>query len=125
MTDLLARETLTPELRLFEAWAYVHLGQGYGLARDDGSYVDPVTRWSFKAWQAGRAELVLATPSEPEVSVTVTMKAMKFEDGRKGWYADNAEFYCDVEDRTDGQAPQLYWDKKEKSAGLTVYAKNR
>lgn len=37
----------------FEAWAKEHLGQGYSLEWDDGSYVHPVTRWCFKGYLAG------------------------------------------------------------------------
>jgi hypothetical protein len=37
----------------FEDWAKDHLGQGYSLVREDGAYVDPVTRWAAIAFRAG------------------------------------------------------------------------
>lgn len=51
----------TPEQRsrrlqvaeLFEVWAKDHLGQGYGLEKDEGTYINPVTRWAAKAFRAG------------------------------------------------------------------------
>lgn len=39
-------------LTQFMAWAIDNLGQGYSLEREDGTFLDPVTRWAFKAWQA-------------------------------------------------------------------------
>jgi hypothetical protein len=41
----------------FEAWAKVHLGQGYGLEMEEGVYIHPVTRWAFKGFLAGRQQL--------------------------------------------------------------------
>lgn len=42
------------ERATFEQWAKDHLGQGYSLTREDGNYLDPVTRWAFVAWKAGK-----------------------------------------------------------------------
>jgi hypothetical protein len=39
-------------LASFEEWAKDHLGQGYSLEREEGSYIDRVTRWAYKAWTA-------------------------------------------------------------------------
>lgn len=39
---------------LFETWAKEHLGQGYSLEREDHTYINPVTRWAFVAYKAGR-----------------------------------------------------------------------
>jgi hypothetical protein len=50
-----ARAVLRPEHEMFEAWALVHLGQGYKLDKDEGTYINPVTRWAFRAWQARAA----------------------------------------------------------------------
>lgn len=38
----------------FIEWAKEHLGQGYSLELEDGTFVDPVTRWAFVAYKAGR-----------------------------------------------------------------------
>lgn len=38
----------------FVAWARLHLGQGYSLACAEGSPLDEVTLWAFKAYMAGR-----------------------------------------------------------------------
>ena len=37
----------------FKFWAGEHLGQGYSLDLEDGSFADPVTRWAFIAYKAG------------------------------------------------------------------------
>ncbi len=41
------------ELEKFKIWADEHLGQGYSLDMEDGSFVDRVTRWAFVAYKAG------------------------------------------------------------------------
>lgn len=41
-----------PTQAAFEAWAADHLGQGYPLTKDEGTYECAVTRWAFKAWKA-------------------------------------------------------------------------
>lgn len=38
----------------FKAWAEQHLGQGYSLETEEGTYVDKVTRWAFNGFKAGR-----------------------------------------------------------------------
>ncbi|MES3041818.1 MAG: hypothetical protein V4730_11805 [Pseudomonadota bacterium] len=43
-------------MRDFETWARDNLGQAYGLEREDGSYINPVTRWAFKAWLAALSQ---------------------------------------------------------------------
>ena len=49
-------DTPTPARRAFEAWADKNLAHSrYGLGREEGSYVQAVTRWAFKAWQAATA----------------------------------------------------------------------
>lgn len=42
-------------LGAFEEWAKEHLGQGYSLETEEHTYVNPVTRWAFAAFKAGRA----------------------------------------------------------------------
>jgi hypothetical protein len=39
----------------FKEWAADHLGQGYSLEMEDGSFTDKVTRWAFIAYKAGLA----------------------------------------------------------------------
>lgn len=45
--------------QLFEAWAENHLGQGYPLTKDEGTYEHAVTRWAFVAYKAGRKEAAI------------------------------------------------------------------
>lgn len=37
----------------FQAWAADNLGQGYSLAMEDHTFIDPVTRWAFAGYRAG------------------------------------------------------------------------
>lgn len=50
------------ELSAFEDWAKDHLGQGYSLEIEEHTYANPVTRWAFVAFKAGRAILAAAGP---------------------------------------------------------------
>lgn len=43
--------------KAFRAWAEEHLGQGYSLTMDEGSYEHPVTRWAFVVWCARQKEI--------------------------------------------------------------------
>ena len=38
----------------FVLWADDNLGQGYSLACEDGSLLDPITNWAFKSYISGR-----------------------------------------------------------------------
>ena len=40
----------------FVKWAEWHFGQGYSLACSEGSLLEKVTAWAFKAYMAGRKE---------------------------------------------------------------------
>lgn len=57
-----ANGALTDERAAFEAWAKDHLGQGYSLEIEEHTYANPVTRWAFVAFKAGRAILAAAGP---------------------------------------------------------------
>lgn len=48
----------------FHTWAKDHLGQGYSREREDGTYIDPVTRWAYVAWKAA-AKHYAAASQEP------------------------------------------------------------
>lgn len=68
-----ANGALTDERESFEAWAKEHLGQGYSLETEEHTYVNPVTRWAFVAFKAGRAALAAAGPD-----AALTEDAMRY-----------------------------------------------
>lgn len=61
----------------FEAWARDHLGQGYSLEWDDGSYVHPVTRWCFKGYLEGRSYAEEAVRQEREACALIVDAAQE------------------------------------------------
>ena len=71
MTKRPAIQPSDAEREAFEAWARSHLGQGYPLDRDEGAYINPVTRWAFTAWKAGRAAIAVQPPAASEPNDTV------------------------------------------------------
>lgn len=51
----------------FMQWAIDNLGQGYSLEREDGTFVDPVTRWAFAAWRAsGKSAIAALSKEKPQ-----------------------------------------------------------
>lgn len=60
-----ANGAMTDESEAFEAWAKDHLGQGYSLEIEEHTYANPVTRWAFVAFKAGRAALSGAKGKKP------------------------------------------------------------
>lgn len=73
-----------PELDKFETWADSHLGQGYPLTREEGTYVNKVTRWAFNSWRAGRQrlreELAAQAVSAPKVRADTADAIVEFLD---------------------------------------------
>lgn len=68
----------------FEAWATDHLGQGYPLTMDEGTYEHPVTRWALKAWLAGRRSATSTQQGEdlPPLPRAKYLLDVYHEDGR-------------------------------------------
>lgn len=50
-----ARDYQSGDFQAFMAWAEDHLGQGYSVEPEDGSFIDPVTRWAFNGFKAALA----------------------------------------------------------------------
>lgn len=61
---------MTASRENFEAWATRRLGQGYSLEKDEGVYINPVTRWAEKAYHAATeraAKLCAAAEISPVI----------------------------------------------------------
>lgn len=58
------------------------------------------------------AAIVWTRAAQPVDAGTVVMRPMEHEDGRKAWYIDHPEFYCDVEPDADGKWSVFFRDKQ-------------
>lgn len=62
------------------------------------------------------AEAIKAVSDE-----VVTMRPMTFDDGRKGWYIDHPEFYCDLEPNPDTGKWSVFFKDKNGFEGYGEY----
>ena len=51
----------------------------------------------------------------------VIMRPMQFDDGRIGWFIDHPEFYCDIEQDTDGKWSVFFRDRKTQNKAFAEY----
>jgi hypothetical protein len=60
----------------FKAWAKVNFGQGYSFKKEDGTYINAVTRWSAKSFKAGFD--LAATPQAAPVAASEPSDAQRY-----------------------------------------------
>lgn len=77
-----------------------------------------------KGWMTSYADSIVRDAIERKFVGSAVMLPMEFEDGRRGYFIDTPEFYCDIEpDAETGTWSVFFRDQKDGSEGFGINIK--